>query len=326
MMNNKRDKDKKISIKINGEKTNFDEDLLVYDWKLGESEAAAGEEAEDNGFDWILPDDEEAQPPKEYKKINYVSGNKKKRKSLKNPFQDSVNLLMSIIGAVVVGAVLGFGTLKVITTTDGPSAPAATLQDTTAEGNTEGKQSVSAVELQDFSTSILQGGVFSTEESLNAMKDSLAGKGMKSASVEKDGQFFLLLGVSGDLETAKSLGAELKEQGVDVFAKEFVFGAKGINASKEEKSFLEKGNGLYNTLAQESSSGMVGGTPDEKTIQTIQSGVKELEGIKVGQESIASMKESLVNAGNLAATMKSPEDAQKVQEELLSYLQLYSGL
>lgn len=325
-MNNKRDEDKKISIKINGEKTNFNEDLLVYDWKLGESEAAAGEEAEDNGFDWILPDDEEAKPPKEYKKINYVTGNKKKRKSFKNPFQDSVNLLMSIIGAVVVGAVLGFGTLKVITTTDGPSTPAATLQDTTAEGNTEGKQSVSAVELQDFSTSILQGGVFSSEESLNAMKDSLAGKGLSSASVEKDGQFFLLLGVSGDLETAQSLGAELKEQGVDVFAKDFVFGAKGINASKEEKSLLEKGNGLYNTLAMESSSAMTGGTPDEKTIQTIQSGVKELEGIKVGQDSIASMKESLVNAGNLAAGMKTPEDAQKVQEELLSYLQHYSGL
>ncbi|MDT9025339.1 SPOR domain-containing protein [Rossellomorea yichunensis] len=325
-MNNKRDEDKKISIKINGEKTNFNEDLLVYDWKLGETEAAAGEEAEDKGFDWILPDDEEAQPPKEYKKINYVTGNKKKRKSFKNPFQDSVNLLMSIIGAVVVGAVLGFGTLKVITTTDGPATPAATLQDTTAEANAEGKQSVSAVELQDFSTSILQGGVFSTEESLNAMKDSLAGKGLSSASVEKDGQFFLLLGVSGDLETAKSLGAELKEQGVDVFAKDFVFGAKGINASKEEKSFLEKGNGLYNTLAMESSSGMIGGTPDEKTIQTIQSGVKELEGIKVGQDSIASMKESLVNAGNLAAGMKTPDDAQKVQEELLSYLQHYSGL
>ncbi|MGD6957092.1 SPOR domain-containing protein [Rossellomorea aquimaris] len=326
MMNNKRDKDKKISIKINGEKTNFNEDLLVYDWKLGESEAAAGEEAEDNGFDWILPDDEEAEPPKEYKKINYVSGNKKKRKSFKNPFQNSVNLLMSIIGAVVVGAVLGFGTLKVITTTDGPSAPAATLQDTTAEGNTEEKQSVSAVELKDFSTSIVQGGVYSTEELLNDMKESLAGKGISSASVEKDGQFYLILGVSGDLESAKSLGAELKEQGVDVFAKDFVFGAKGINSSKEEKSFLEKGNGLYNTLAEESSGGMVGGTPDESTIQTIQSGVKELEGIKVGQESIASMKESLVNAGNLAAGMKSPEDAQKVQEELLSYLQIYSGL
>jgi hypothetical protein len=326
VMDKRRGNDKKISIKINGEKTNFEEDLLVYDWKLGESEAAAGEEAEDNGFDWILPDDEEAQPPKEYKKINYVSGNKKKRKSFKNPFQDSVNLLMSIIGAVVVGAVLGFGTLKVITTTDGPSVPAATLQDSTAEGNTEGKQAVSAVELQDFSMSILQGGVFSSEDSLNAMKDSLAGKGFASASVEKDGQFFLLLGVSGDLETAKTLGEELKGQGVEVYAKDFALGAKGINASSEEKTFLEKGNVLYNAIAEESSKGMVGGSPDETATQAIQSGVKELEGIKVGQESVASMKKSLVNAGNLAVAMKSPEDAQKVQEELLSYLQLYSGL
>ena len=324
-MNKREGNDKKISIKINGEKTKFDEDLLVYDWKLGESETAAGEEAKDNGFDWILPD-EEAEPPQEYKKINYVSGSKKKKKSFKNPFQDSVNLIMSLIGAIVVGAVLGFGTLKVITTTDGPAAPAATLQDNTAAGNTDGQQAISAVELKDFSTSILQGGVFSTEESLNAMKDSLDGKGLASASVEKDGQFFLLLGVSGDLETAKSLGGELKDQGVDVYAKDFVLGSKGINASKEEKTFLEKGNALYSSIAQASSIGMVGGTPDDATLKTIQSGIKELESIKVGQESIASMKKSLVDAGNLAASIKSPEDAQKIQGELLSYLQLYGGL
>ncbi len=326
MMDKEGKNDKKISIKINGEKTQFEEDLLVYDWKLGESEAAAGEEAKDDGFDWILPD-EEAEPPKEYKKINYVNGsNKKKRKSFKNPFQDSVNLLMSLIGAIVVGAVLGFGTLKVITTTDGPAAPASTLQDSAEEASKEGKQAVSAVELPDFTTSILQGGVFSTEESLNAMKDDLAGKGLASASVEKDGQFFLLLGVSGDLETAKSLGGKLKEQGVDVYAKDFVLGSKGVNASKEEKTFLEKGNALYNIIAQVSSSGVIGETPDGSTIKAVQSGVKELESIKVGQESIASMGKSLINAGNLASSMKTPEDAQKIQGELLSYLHLYSGL
>ncbi|MBW3111855.1 SPOR domain-containing protein [Bacillus sp. MCCB 382] len=326
MMGNREKNDKKISIKINGEKTKFDEDLLVYDWKLGESETAAGEEAKDDGFDWILPD-EEAEPPQEYKKINYVTGSKKKKKkSFTNPFQDSVNLIMSLVGAIVVGAVLGFGTLKVITTTDGPAAPAATLQDDSTAGKTDGQQAVSAIELKDFSTSILQGGVFSTEESMNAMKDSLAAKGFPGASVEKDGQFFLLLGVSGDLETAKTLGAKIKEQGVDVYAKDFVIGSKGINASKEEKSFLEKGNALYSKIAQASSSGMVGGTPDDATMKTIQSGVKELEGIEVDQESIASMKKSLVDAGNLTASMKSPEDAQKVQGELLSYLQLYGGL
>lgn len=316
--------DKKISIKINGEKTKFDEDLLVYDWKLGESETAAGEEAKDDGFDWILPDDE-AEPPQEYKKIHYVSGSKKKKKSFTNPFQNSVNLVMSLIGAIVVGAVLGFGTLKVITTTDGPAAPAATLEDNTA-AKTDGQQAVSAVELKDFSTSIVQGGVYSTEEPLKAMKDDLEAKGLSSASVEKDGQFYLFLGVSGDLETAKALGGTLKDQGVDVYAKDFVIGSKGINASKEERTFLEKGNALFSDIAKVSSSGMAGGTADESTIKTIQSGVKELEGIKVGQESIASMKKSLVEAGNLAGAMKTPEDAQKIQGELLSYLQLYGGL
>ncbi|MBN8191131.1 hypothetical protein JI667_03110 [Bacillus sp. NTK074B] len=325
MMGNREKNDKKISIKINGEKTKFDEDLLVYDWKMGESETAAGEEAKDDGFDWILPD-EEAEPPQEYKKINYVTGSKKKKKSFTNPFKDSVNLIMSLIGAIVVGAVLGFGTLKVITTTDGPAAPASTFQEDTTAGKTDGQQSVAAVELKDFSTSILQGGVFSTEESMNAMKDSLTSKGLPSASVDKDGQFFLLLGVSGDLETAKTLGTKLKDDGVDVYAKDFVLGSKGINASKEEKTFLEKGNALFSTIAQASSSGMVGGTPDDKTLKTIQTDIKELEGIKVGQKSIVSMKKSLVDAGNLAAAMKSPEDAQKIQEELLSYLQLYGGL
>ncbi|WGG44390.1 hypothetical protein [Rossellomorea sp. DA94] len=325
MMGDRGKNDKKISIKINGEKTKFDEDLLVYDWKLGESETAAGEEAKDDGFDWVLPD-EEAEPPQEYKKIHYVSGSKKKKKSFINPFQDSVNLVMSLIGAIVVGAVLGFGTLKVITTTDGPATPAATLQENTSAGKTGDQQAVSAVELKDFSTSILQGGVFSTEEAMKAMKDSLEAKGLPGASVEKDGQFFLLLGVSGDLETAKTLGGKLKDQGVDVYAKDFVIGSKGINASKEEKTFLEKGNALFSAIAQASSTGMTGGTADEATIKTIQSGVKELEGLKVGQDSIASMKKSLMGAGNLAAAMKSPEDAQKAQEGLLSYLQLYSGL
>jgi hypothetical protein len=325
MMDKRKDSDKAISIKINGEKTKFDEDLLVYDWKLSESEAAAGEEAKDDGFDWILPD-EEAKPPQEYKKINYVKESKKKKKAFRNPFQDSVNLIMSLIGAIVVGVVLGFGTLKVITTTNGPAAPAATLQDNSTAGKTDDQHSVSAVELEDFSTSIVQGGVYSTKEQLNAMKDSLEAKGFSNASVEKDGQFFLFLGVSGDLETAKTLGGKFKDQGVEVYAKDFALESKGINASKEEKTFLEKGNALYSAIAQVSSSGIIGGAPDDATMKTVQAGVKELEGIKVGQESIASMKKSLVDAGNLVAAMKTPEDAQKIQDELLSYLQLYSGL
>jgi stage II sporulation protein B len=319
--------DKKISIKINGESTDFEEDYRVHDWKLGKEETAAGEEKlEEQGFDWILPD-ETAQPPKEYKKINYVSGKQvKKKKSFKNPFHDSVNLIMSIIGAVVVGAVLGFGTLKVITTTDGGAVPAATLQDTTEAGATGGSEAESAVQLKEFATSILQGGVFSSQESLAAMQDTLTSKGIASASIEKDGQWFLLLGVSADVETAKLLGEDMKGDGVEVYAKEFKLGGKEVKATKDEKSFLEKANGLYAILAEESSSGVLNGKANDSAAATIETGLNEIENIKVQQESIERMKESVVNAAKQTLAMKTSEDAAKVQGELLGYLELYSSL
>ncbi|MEG9296984.1 hypothetical protein V6B33_11005 [Mangrovibacillus sp. Mu-81] len=319
--------DKKISIKINGESTDFEEDYRVHDWKLGKKETAAGEEKlEDQGFDWILPD-EAPQPPKEYKKINYVSGKKvKKKKSFKNPFHHSVNLLMSIIGAVVVGAVLGFGTLKVITTTDGGAVPAASLQDKTEAGVAEGSETASVVGLKEFSTSVLQGGVFSSQETLTAMQDTLTSKGITSASIEKDGQWFLLLGVSADLETAKLLGEDMKKGGVEVYAKDFQLGSKEVKATKEEKSFLEKASGLYAILAEESSSGVLNGKANESASETIESGLKEIEKFNVQQETIVEMKESVANAAKQTLAMKTSEDAAKVQGELLGYLESYSKL
>jgi stage II sporulation protein B len=319
--------DKKISIKINGESTEFEEDYRVHDWKLGKEETAAGEEKlEEQGFDWILPD-ETHQPPKEYKKINYVNDKKvKKKKSFKNPFHDSVNLIMSIIGAVVVGAVLGFGTLKVITTTDGGAVPAATLKDNSEAGATGGSEAESAVKLKEFSTSVLQGGVFSSQESMAAMQDTLTSKGIASASVEKDGQWFLLLGVSADVETAKLLGEDMKGDGVEVYAKDFQLGAREIKATTDEKSFLEKANGLYAILAEESSNGVLNGKMNESAAGTIESGLAEIESIKVQQESIVRMKESIENAAKETLAMKTSEDGEKVQGELLGYLELYSSL
>jgi stage II sporulation protein B len=326
-MVDKSKENKKISIKINGESTEFEEEIRVHDWKLGKAETAAGEEKlEDQGFEWILSD-ETTQPPKEYKKINYVSGKKKKkRQSFKNPFHDSVNLLMSIIGAVVVGAVLGFGTLKVITNTDGGAVPAATLQDDTAADVTGGSTAAATVQLKEFSTSVLQGGVFSSQESMTAMQDTLTSKGITSASIEKDGQWFLMLGVSADVETAKVLGEEMKGNGVEVYAKDFQLNAKEIKASNEEKSFLEKANGLFAILAEESSNGVVNGKTNESAAGSIESSLKEIEGIKVGQEPIVKMQESIVNAARQTLSVKTSEDAAKVQGELLGYLELYSSL
>ncbi|WP_064092507.1 hypothetical protein [Rossellomorea aquimaris] len=319
-------KEKNISLKINGKKTDFEEDLLVYDWRLGKSETAASDEKmEEDGFNWMLPD-QEPQPPKEYKKINYVTGSKKNRKKFRNPFHNSVNLLMSIIGAIVVGAVLGFGTLKVINTTDNPSVPAAALKDNTVEEAPGGNTEMSSVKVGEFHAPVIQGGVYSKEETLIAMQDSISVKGVNGASIEKDGQWFLLLGVSGDVATAKLVGEGMTKQGVEVYAKDFVIGEKEINASLEEKSFLEMGNTLFGILAQESSNGLLMGKTNQSVMDSISSTLKELESTKVEQEILVKMKETLVNAGNLTMKIKSPEDARKAQNELLRYIELYGSL
>ena len=319
-------KEKNISLKINGKKTDYEEDLLVYDWKMGKSETAASDEKiEEDGFNWMLPD-EETQPPKEYKKINYVTGNKKNRKKFKNPFHDSVNLLMSFIGAIVVGAVLGFGTLKVINTTENPSVPAAALKDNTVEETPSGKAEMTSVKLEEFHAPVIQGGVYSKEETLIAMKDRFSVKGVNGASIEKDGQWFLLLGVSGDVATAKLVGEGMTKQGVEVYAKDFVIGEKEINASPEEKSFLEKGNTLFGILAQESSNGLLMGKTNQSVVDSISSALKELESAKVEQKTLVKMKETLVDAGELTMKIKSSEDARKAQDELLLYFELYGSL
>ncbi|KQU59432.1 hypothetical protein ASG66_06810 [Bacillus sp. Leaf406] len=318
-------KKSKVSIKINGEKKTFDEDLPVHDWKGAEEEIASAEEkVDDKDFEWVLPEGD-FQPPKEYKKINYVSGKNKKRKSFRNPFQDSINLLMSLVGAIVVGAVLGFGTLKVITATESDAAPAALQEKPVAQEETTASK-VAAVEVDGLKTSILQGGVFSKEEALVSMKETLATKGIPGAQIEKDGQWILILGVSNDLTSARALGEEVKKLGVDVYAKDFELSAKGINATKGEQSFLEKGGSLFQELTKASSAAVVSGKMEAGSVKAIETAAKEVEGIKVEQEGFVSMKKSLQEASAKAAAISSAEDAREVQGELLKYVEQYGGL
>jgi hypothetical protein len=317
-------KNTKISIKINGEKTDKQDDLLVHNWKLGEKETAAAEEKlDEDSFEWVLPE-EQVSTPKEYKKINYVQDKKSKNRKIKNPFKGSSSIIMSLIGAIVVGVVLGFGTLKVITNTDGPSTPAASLQDESA--STKGKDvKTAAVELKGLSIPVIQGGVFSTEESLEATRKSVEGKGIPTAKVEKDGQFYLVVAASGELETANLVSDQYKDK-IDVYAKEFVLGGKTVQVTEGEKEFLEKGNEVYSLLAQESSNGLVMGTTNEAVMNTIKEKLKAIEGMKVEQKSIQEMKNNLINAGNALIGLKSSDDALEAQKQVLSYLEIYGSL
>ncbi|MBM7584846.1 stage II sporulation protein B [Bacillus pakistanensis] len=320
----------KITVKINGEKTKYQEDLLVHDWQLGTDElAAAKDRAEDDSFNWVLPDEEE-KPPKEYKKINYVQEKgKKKKMSFKGGAKDYTVFLFPLIGAIAIGITLGFIILNVIT--DGEqSAPAIALQEeVSSKGEESGGKSGSKNKIQAFSLPVLQAGVFGTEESANAMQSSIESKGVPVAMISSDEQYYLFVGIGENLDTINSFGEKLKEKDIEVYAKEFTLDEKEIKASGDEADFINKGMKIFTVLAQESLTASLENKVNKSVITSVEKQQSELDGMKIENKTLVSMKKDLTNAvTSMKEYSSTTEDAQlqKARESLFSFIEKYNKL
>ncbi|MGD6968968.1 hypothetical protein ACQCVP_21345 [Rossellomorea vietnamensis] len=331
-MDKREKKNAGITIKINGDKKDFQEDLPVHNWNLGEQESAAAEErAEDDSFEWVLPDEDPV--PKEFKKINYVQKNKKKGKrtfSGGGITPGIARIIYTLVGAVAISLIFGFIILNVITEGE-QSAPAIKLQEPGSENAGEAAAPSAgggSISMKSLNTSVLQGGVFSTADSANAMKASLEAKGLPVMLIEMEGNQYLFLGTSGDLESAKSMGKKLTEQNVEVYAKEIVLPEKKIEGSKADADFLEKSATLYTALAAESTSAYTTGSVNDEKLAEINTLLKDITAIKTG-ESIKGLKERLEAAALNLQEYKSSSELTKLvasQQSLLSYLEAYHNL
>jgi stage II sporulation protein B len=323
-------KDGKITIKINGDKKNYNEDLLVHNWKLGEEESAAAEEsAEEDSFDWVLPDEEPA--PKEFKKINYVQNKKGKKHFGGRQITPGIaRMIYTLVGAVAVSLVFGFIILNVIT--DGEqSIPAIQLQEGgEAAGNDSETPSASggSITLESINASVLQGGVFSTAESANAMKAMLEAKGIPTMMIEMEGSQYLFVGTAGDLEAAKAMGKKLSAENVEVYAKDIVLPEKKVEGTKADADFMQKSKDVFTALAGESANAYTNGKVNDEKMSEISTLLKELEPLKVS-EGMTGLKGKLEAAGKSLKEYQSSSDLTKLiaaQQSLLSYLESYHKL
>ncbi|MGF2617257.1 hypothetical protein FZC84_05335 [Rossellomorea vietnamensis] len=321
-----------ITIKINGDKKDFQEDIPVHNWKLGEQESAAAEErAEDDSFEWVLPDEDPV--PKEFKKINYVQKNKKKGKrnySGGGITPGIARIIYTLVGAVALSLIFGSIILNVITEGE-QSAPAIKLQEPgsanagEAASPSEGGGSIS---LKSINASVLQGGYFSTADSANTMKSSIEAKGLPVIQIEMEGSQYLFVGTAGDLESAKAMGKKLTEQNIEVYAKDIVLPEKQVEGSKADADFLEKSASLYSAVAAESSSAYTTGSVNDEKLDEINTLLKDITAIKTS-ESMKGLQEKLGAAAlNLQEYKSSSELAKLVasQQSLLSYLEAYHNL
>lgn len=261
-----------IKIKINGEERPFSERVAISNWQTAKRESAAAEEAADEeSFEWVLPDVNSREVP-EYEKINYAAPKKKSFPSQwKRPFnRNKASLLVSVILAIPVGLILGLLMLKMaIHTEEKPAAQQALAESPIQTEQKEGG-SVGAVTRPEFTSAVLQGGAYSTEEA--AKKESLdwQSKGFATVMLDLDGMKYLIIGAAGDIGTAKQWKEKLGNEGLDVMAKELVLGEKAYKTGSKTESQLAEGLGKsFNLLSKEVASGAVTGKVDGNSLAEI---------------------------------------------------------
>ncbi|MBY6051027.1 hypothetical protein [Cytobacillus firmus] len=348
--------EKTITIKINGKDRPFQEkkgEMKEKSWdprqldrqkKQDQTEffasiqTAAGKEADDS-FDWILPEETEDEDIKEYKiaappkspaKNGLSTLARKFRGRNKQGFLTSI--FLAVFFAVLLGTSFGFIMLKLVFTDQAAETvvappinekPAAASQQTPA----------GSAGLETIATYVVQGGVFSNSEAAQQIKDANSQKGVYSQSITMGEQTFLFLGVSGSLDEAKEIGADLKSKGIDVFAKEVTFEGKtieGVNA--EEKKLAEIAPALYQSLSEGAASATLGSSITPETAEKIESHrktVNELETDQIQNKSLIPVREELLNASKQLETYQQSGDAAsagKIQEHLLGFLAAYQSL
>jgi stage II sporulation protein B len=360
------DKPKKghtITIKLNGETKKFKEEhkkaeqepiiepiprVIKIDRNLSDSEViqetAAARESVDEDFDWIIPESSDNDieeykivPPKSPKKTsnNIITSfslknkNKKKRKS-NWPISQIVT---TAVFAVLIGTTIGFFMLKLVITdsTENPaSLPTIVEEDQGGRKTTDQEKSVTAA-IPELTTYMVQGGLFGSKEGAEETANQVKSKGIPAGLIEMDGKQYLFFGVADSIETAKSIGAQYKANGVeDAFAKPLLIKEKSLSElSDDEKSFMESVTAIYQTLSTATSGAIATKSIPEETTKALSGIGEQLNKKGIKNESIKNMQSELTLANDKVKTYqksKEVKELKEAQQYLLNFLSIYYSL
>lgn len=341
-----------ITIKVNGEYKNFNDEARNQDISTSKStvstvkngdpvvyeenvllETAAAQEPVDESFDWVIPESSEddiqeytnVQKPtskkSSSKKLASISNNSKwKNSRALGPF------LFSGIFAIIIGTAFGFMMLKVMS----PPAKKAGSQPRVTEnsGTNQAKTPAATTAIKSLTTYVVQGGIYSSKDSAKDAVNQSTAIGVPAQSIEIDGKQFVFLGIADSQDSAKSLGSLVKTKGLnDAYAKPLVVGEKKVSDLNDtEKSFLKAVPQIYQSLVKMTSSGILTNTTSEASTkemdqQLLTNGIK-VEKIKRLQAELTAAKEK-VKAFQKSKDSKSLSDAQ---QHLLNFLSVYYSL
>lgn len=304
-------------------------------------ESAAAKESIDESFDWIIPESSE----NDIEEFKMVSQHKTKKTGPKKLISFSTKMkkkndrslapiFVSAFFAILIGTTIGISMLKLVNTTE-PVEKAGTKTPVVEEkGKSETKaaagKTTSAV-IGQLTAYVIQGGVYTSKDGAKETSRQITAKGVPSQVVELNGQHYIFLGVADSSETAKLLGNQYKEKGVeDPFPKSLLLKEKKVtDITDKEKAFLETVPSIYETLSLATASGLVSKAIPEKAGKAIPGAEEQLKVDGIRNEKVKSLKAELTNANEKIRAYQKSKDAKSLteaQQHLLNFLSDYYSL
>ncbi|WP_313801079.1 SPOR domain-containing protein [Cytobacillus sp.] len=362
------EKGKTITIKINGKNHTFQDskrqenkrmegenhrDPLMeetdpnhtYDYPSALEAAASKETADEENFDWILPDESSdfnmdvqeykmaKQPKKQNQKgIGTISKNFKKNN--RHGMRSSV--FLTVFFAILLGTSFGLLLLKLVITENEIASDQPVIAEPIPEKTEDtpaGGGGTESITLEPLSTFVVQGGVFSNKEAADQMKDEAVQLGAPAQVVEMNGQAILYVSVADSIEHAKEIGAQLKNKGIEVFAKPITFDGKTLkDLQGQDRKVMEAAGAIYQSLAAGAAEAAVSQTISAATLENAEkqgSILKDITEDKLKHDGVISIKAELDQAlGQLRAFKQTPDPSiqTKLQQHLLAFLAAYHSM
>lgn len=146
---------------------------------------------------------------------------------------------ISIISALLIGSMLGFIMIKMITNIDvSVDQKAEGIQASVNDNANENEANSNSTGIESLEAYVLQVGVFSEVSNAEEWSEKFNNAGIQTVTWEKEGSLFLLAGVSSIEEQAKVSAEKIKESEFDVFVKEWKTTEVNNNVSSEEQQWI----------------------------------------------------------------------------------------
>ncbi|RFU71579.1 hypothetical protein D0469_00250 [Peribacillus saganii] len=325
-MDKQTDRDRVITIKINGETKSFTEENNSSLSPLDETAAAV--ENADESFDWILPDHDEASnetaesifdPELTKKKTGFTFESVKQTKN----FSFFKRPLAALFLAVLIGACLGIIVLKIITAKEEVKETSASVVSVVPSEDAP-KAAAAVSSLEAF---VVQGGVFSTEEAAKKVLEDIEQKQIPVRVFPLEGKYFLFLGTAPSLEAGKKLSAYYKGFQLDVYWKPVTLDYSNKMTSQDQE-LLHSLSSVYKDMTSIVTSRMLQEDPGIKPDE-YQGILTSLNKEEMKNKQLKDMYKQLVLADEF---IKQTEESSqpvillKAQARLLTYLRLTQEL